>query len=217
MLSWLYNFILSLIFPTYCAGCYRLGNFVCGKCYDKIEFHAIPVNLILEPLFLDQVISAARYKNPINSLLYLMKYKNVIGVARFFGQFLFDTTLFPAVDVITSVPLHKQRQRERGFNQAAVIAKEFARLANRPYAEILIKSKKTSTQAKTATKLKRLHNLDNAFFIHPKWKQTAQQLPTSVLIIDDVCTTGTTLNQCAKVLKNAGVKQVFGLVVAHGG
>jgi competence protein ComFC len=211
----LFNFILTLIFPPYCASCQRLGTFLCGNCYDELEFRSIPVQLKLTEQHIASIIVSVAYSGPAPKLLYLMKYKSVKDVAVFFGQFLYDTTFFPEVEVITSVPIHKKRQQERGFNQSEVMAKEFAKLAKIPYLPLLLKLKHTPPQAKTKTKNHRLHNLDQAFTINPQVKHL-KRLPQSVLILDDVCTTGTTLNQCAAVLKKLGVQDVYGLVVAHG-
>jgi len=142
-----------------------------------------------------------------------MKYQSVIGAAHVFGEFLYLHTNYPDAVAVTSVPLLKEKERLRGFNQAREMAKVFAQRSGVPYLELLQKQpfQKTS-QASLHDRQARLRNMNpRAFTILPRVRA-----PTSVLLIDDVFTTGATLNACARALKLAGVQQVHGLVVAHG-
>jgi ComF family protein len=216
VLKEIFDLLLTLIFPPYCAGCQKLGTFLCGKCYDRLEFKALPIRTKLKPSYIDSITASVNYSSAIPKLLHLMKYKNVKGIATFCGEFLFTTTYYPDAEIVTSVPIHPRRKRERGFNQSEVMAKEFALQAGITYRQMLVKTKYSQPQAKAKSKQQRLHNLDQTFAAHPLFKKFATRTPTSALLIDDVCTTGTTLNQCAKVLKEIGVLQVHGLVVAHG-
>jgi competence protein ComFC len=178
---------------------------------EKVEFSPLPLHLKLEPLYLEEVQAMANYTPPLSSAIQLMKYHPVRGIAHFLGDLLYDTTVFPNVQVITCVPLHFTRYQERGFNQAELIAKTFARRAHLPYLPLLKRKQKTTSQASLGQRSKRLTNLAEIFMV-----KKVEHRPHTILIIDDVVTTGTTLNECAKKLKEAGVEKVYGLTVAHG-
>ena len=115
------------------------------------------------------------------------------------------------IDCIIPVPLHKSRQRERGFNQSDILAKYLSVYLDIPtYPEYLKRIKKTKDK-KGLNKDERRHNLDNAF--------VAKDIPVyikNVLIVDDVYTTGTTIEKCAIALKKAGVKNIYFLTVCTG-
>jgi predicted amidophosphoribosyltransferase len=142
-----------------------------------------------------------------------MKYKSVIGIASCIGELLYLHTNYPQTEAITFIPMSTPKQRVRGFNQTEKIAQRFAQLTEIPCRTLL---KKTSTQltsqAKQSTLQERKQNFEaqsiQYIFQHPP--------PRSVLLIDDVYTTGQTMNSCAKILLEHGVKEVHGLALAHG-
>lgn len=112
--------------------------------------------------------------------------------------------------VVVPVPLHTARLRERGFNQAEVIGKLLARNLKLEIRNLLVKTRDTGHQV-GRTRQERLAALEGAFQI----SKSKVQIPPAVLLVDDVWTTGSTLSECAKVLKKAGVKKVWGLVLAR--
>ncbi len=115
------------------------------------------------------------------------------------------------IDCIIPVPLHKSRQRERGFNQSDILAKYLSVYLDIPtYPEYLKRIKKTKDQ-KGLNKDERRHNLDNAFVA-----KNLESKIKNVLIVDDVYTTGTTIEKCAIALKKAGVKNIYFLTVCTG-
>jgi competence protein ComFC len=211
LLSCIINFLLDVFFPPFCCCCEKLGSYICHDCYQFVEFYSQPIQLKLDPLYLDQVIAATYYYPPIKQLIRFLKYQSVIGIGAYCGQLLYYTTNFPDADVITAVPLHPKRQDERGFNQAEEIAKELSKLTHIPYQQLLKRNHYTNAQAKVSHRSQRLKNLQNVFEVLP-----AEPVPARVLLIDDVVTTGSTLNECTKVLKEHGAKQVFALTVSHG-
>lgn len=121
------------------------------------------------------------------------------------------TTSLPTCDLITSVPLHRSRQRQRGYNQAAEIAKSLAKLLSIPYQELLIRTKATQAQTSTRSKTERAQNLSGAFSLaHP-----ASNLKNcKVLIVDDVYTTGATLAACAGALATAQPQEIHAATLA---
>jgi len=122
--------------------------------------------------------------------------------------------------VIIPIPLHFKKEYERGFNQAKLLAQEFGKLAGIPcLTNILIKTKETPAQVAVENKELRIKNLENAFQINPKASQSDLKLLAfgTIILIDDVATTGATLSHAASALEKIGIKKIIGLVLAHGG
>jgi competence protein ComFC len=201
----------EFIYPKFCCACGKIGDYLCGHCYEQLRFYNSPLSLPLDNSYIDQVIATTEYKKPMSQLIHHLKYKSVIGIAEYSAQLMYDATQWPQVNAITSVPLHLSRQQERGFNQSEEIARHFSDLSNIPYISLLKRMKQGKTQASLSDKNERKKNLEGYFEF--TYQAT---IPHTVILIDDVTTTGTTLNECAKVLKENGITKVYGLVLAHG-
>jgi ComF family protein len=217
----IFDSLLEIIYPPFCCHCGKFGNYLCPECFGLIKFYPLPLEIKVENPELDKLIAGAQYAEPLRSLIKKMKYGSAKDIGKVLGGMLWQTTHFPLVDLITAVPLHPSRKNKRGFNQAEIIARELSRLSQIPYREILIRTTNNKNQASIKDKEERLLNLENIFQLAPKYenklKSNANQtLPQKILIIDDVTTTGATLNECAKVLKKHQVKKIIGLVIAHG-
>lgn len=215
MLRKLLQLFVVCLFPPFCCSCQKLGSYLCPQCYELVVFHPFPFKLELDPLYLDSIEAPLELAGPIPSVIHALKYKSVKPIASVLARILFYTATVPPVDVVTSVPLHPRRLQDRGFNQAEEMAIVFAQLSGLPYQPLLIRSKASSAQAKIADRQGRLTHLQQSFQPNPLFASIPP--PKRVLLIDDVVTTGTTLNECAKVLKKMGVAEVHGLAVAHGG
>ncbi|MBU1967159.1 ComF family protein [Patescibacteria group bacterium] len=205
------NFILDLIFPKFCVGCNKFDTHLCQKCFEKINFYPFPLQPEINACALEKIILMAEYGGVIKKLITALKYQSVRDIGQTLAKMIYYTTNFPRTNVITSVPLHKKRKRQRGFNQATEIAIELSNLTNIPFIQLLKRTKYSKPQAQITDKTQRLSHLENTFTINQSLSQYQ-----SVLIIDDVTTTGTTLNECAKVLKQNGHQKIYGLAVAHG-
>ena len=125
--------------------------------------------------------------------------------------------------MVVAVPLHKQRIRERDFNQAELLAKEVAEYFSLPLnANVLIRKKYTPPQAKTKNHKARRKSLENTFEISPEFTKRCVAenknllKEKTIVLVDDVFTSGATLSEAAKVLKQAGAKKIWGLTVAKG-
>lgn len=212
MLSTLWRVLGTILYPETCCSCGTFGSYLCKRCRLEVDFLLTPIKLSSDSA-LTSITAAFYYKPPISSLIHSMKYHSVIGVAKLLGELLYFHTNYPEADAVTSVPLLKEKQRLRGFNQAKQLALSFSIHAKIPYQELLLKhSHQTKSQASTKDKHSRLTNAQKQWFSTlPRAK-----LPRRVILIDDVYTTGSTLNACARPLKAAGVQEVHGLVVAHG-
>ena len=116
-----------------------------------------------------------------------------------------------AVDVLVPVPLHSRRLRERGYNQSALLAAEVGKRNGLPVVtDSLVRLRHTKAQVKTAGAEERQRNLAEAFGC-----RNAKLAGRRVLVVDDVCTTGATLNSCAIALRAAGAASVWGLALAR--
>lgn len=214
------NFLLDCLFPIYCSNCRKFGKYLCNHCYEELHFLCLPVPLKLETCFLDEVWAVFSHDRPITSLLYQLKYQSVKGIGNYLGNLIYYSFNLPAVDAIVSVPLHPKKKRNRGFNQAEVIAKQLASQMKVPWIDLLIRTKDTPAQALGMNKARRITNTQKLYALNQvpatQLQKNHQKLNlTTVLLVDDVITTGSTLNACAEVLKTYQIKKVIGLAVTH--
>ncbi len=151
-----------------------------------------------------KLISNAKYKYLFGQLGELVKFEGRIEL-EFFRRFL------AAKPVIVPVPLHPNRLRERGFNQAEILANYEARITNLEVKDLLVRVKDTQRQV-GRSRDERLNAMKGAFEIN---RNSLFVIPNSILLVDDVWTTGATMREGAKVLRQAGVKRIWGLVLAR--
>jgi ComF family protein len=215
----LLNFCSDILYPRFCYGCGRYGEFLCEKCYSKIDFtpnlpllkNSPPTLLRPDQTHLDSVQAVCRYDSPITTMIKNFKYFGVKDLAQTFGYWLYQYLALPPADIITYVPLHSRRLQERGYNQAALIAQNLSSWLNLPCLPLLQRPLYQEKQSLSHNKNQRFRQVVNVFA-----PLTPAYFPPKVLLIDDVITTGVTLNQAAKVLKENGCRQVYGVAVTHG-
>ena len=205
------------MYPPLCVQCQEIteGPPLCPHCYQEIQYPWQQPQLKLAPLCIDEFFTAMLYEPPITHLIHQIKYKRLAPLAPFAAELLYDSVYLPLPDLVTAVPLHKDRERWRGFNQSELIAKKYSALIARPYIRTLTRIEETPTQASLKLRKERLSNLAKSFQPLPALNTTALQ-NKHILLIDDVATTGTTLNECSKVLKQLGATKITGLTLAHG-
>ena len=216
----------------FCGHCMELGFYpiqtpYCMKCGVKFqtdfnENHVCESCLTI-PLKLDRVRATLEYKGIIKNAIPLFKYHSKLSMAKVFERLLFETFLHQyarsKIDLIMPVPLHKKKLRERGFNQAYLLIRNFVKryqysFDQAPSWEIdtisLARIKRTQPQTGFDIE-KRKANLKNAFkVVNPKIIYDKH-----ILLIDDVFTTGATCNEAARVLLKNGAKKVDALVLAR--
>ncbi len=227
--------IVDLFFPPLCSGCggYVKGNrFFCLECESKIKpvlppfcplcgrpYHLGEMHLCGECLKDTPFFKAARsvffYEGPVREAIISFKFKENIALRKFWvREILFFLGSFLQKikpEVILPVPLHIKRLRQRGYNQSLLIAKDLAaKLGLRCEARVLRKVKATPPQV-GLTAAERERNVRGSFAVKKKERIKGK----CVLLIDDVFTTGSTVNECARVLMQAGAKAVFVITLAR--
>ena len=157
--------------------------------------------------------SYALYKAGIVRAIMLMKFERIEPLGRWFAGRLAEVAKREkvAADVVVPVPLHRQRERERGYNQADLIAKPLAHKLGLPYRAVLLVRTKPRPDQHILSLEERWDSVRGAFATRPGSKVDNLR----VLLVDDVMTTGATLDACAKALRGAGAKSVIGLTVAR--
>jgi competence protein ComFC len=219
---------LDWIYPPTCGGCDQLGVRWCSGCHeqtiridnrnccprcglDDLNNGVCP-SCIENPPICTAIRSWGAYDGPLREAVHRVKYKQDLGLTELFSSFLFDllVELDWNVNLITSVPLSRKRLRQRGYNQAALLGWPVAvRMDIRYSSRAVERTRDTASQVNLSAK-ERLQNVVGAFHANPevvKYK--------NVLVVDDVITTGATIQSCAQALLAAGANQVFGLSLAR--
>lgn len=218
---------LDLLFPQWCIGCGREGNYICDSCRQALPRILPPIcprcgkpqsDGMLCPACgdgssgIDGIRSPFLFDGVIRQAVHELKYRNIRALVEPMGELLFDYILENPVpgEVLVPVPLHRKRLRERGYNQSALLAKQMGKLTGMAVVDdCLIRRLHTPPQARTTNIEERRTNVTNAFSCSGRELEGKQ-----VILIDDVTTSGTTLNICAETLKESGATSVWGLVMA---
>lgn len=214
------RFILDALFPKICISCAKYldeerTSLLCQSCRASIPIH--------EAAFRDRgimIASATNYRvSAVERLVYALKYDRIEAAASIMEEIL---TLYAdriALDltscVLIPIPLHPARLRKRGFNQAEVIARAIAR-RHGSFIEsaLLVRTRSTEPQARTSSRSERKKNLQGCFAV-AKDKDAHGLEQRDVLLVDDVYTTGTTIQEAASALKKANIRNVRAFVFAR--
>jgi competence protein ComFC len=163
----------------------------------------------------DRARSYAAYDRALVRAIVLLKFERIEPLGAWFAERLARVMAKEieslAADVVVPVPLHRQRERERGYNQANLIAKPLAKRLGLPLRGVLLVRTKPRPDKQVLTLSERWDSVRGAFATRPG----SQVDKLRVLLVDDVMTTGATLDACAKALRRAGAKSVIGLTVAR--
>ena len=220
---------LDFFFPRFCVGCGKEGDFICGSCQASLARIEAPVcpkcgkpqtNQMLctgcmsWEADIDAIRSPFRFEGVIRAAIHEFKYRNLRAIAgrlaHLLDEYLITSDPVPC-EVMVPVPLHEKRLRERGYNQSRLLAKELSRLTGLPVNDgCLIRNCYNVPQAKTKNVEERRQNVVGIFTCKNK-----DLCDKKVLLIDDVTTSGATLNACAAALKATGVMSVWGLTLAR--
>jgi len=191
---------------------------LCIKCSKPIDYASdclCPDCNVYEKSF-EAAKSPFSYEGIIKECIYNFKYYNKPYFYKFFGNLLLrymNEINYTNFDFITSVPLHKSKMRTRGYNQSQLLAKYMSDKLSIPYADVLKRTVKTTKQSQQS-KDERKKNLKGAFAI--KYPHTNTKIKNrSVLLVDDVYTTGSTADECSNTLLNFGVSKVYVITIAR--
>ncbi len=215
------NTILNLVFPVNCLSCGKNGEELCLECLHKSPAAERESLKWIFPLF--------DYRHPpIKKAIGLLKYKGKKRLAKIFAQALYGKIMEELSElaifenfrepILIPIPLSKERQHERGFNQTELICEHLIKLIKKKdwvlEENILIKPKDTKHQARIKDRDKRLKNLIGSFAI--KNKGSIEKIKNrNIILIDDVTTTGATLGEAKKILKQNGARKVIAFAIAH--
>ncbi len=222
----IYRSILNLLFPPRCVACRRGGSRFCADCLSRIEKISTPLCLrcgrpLQEqtctpcsrfPLTIDGLRAVAYFEGGLRLAIHRFKYRHDLELAPILADLLEEYLNRSPIpfDVIMPVPLHPDRERARGYNQSFFLAREIAARRSLPLWYNKIRRVRATRPQIDLDLHERFENVRHAFIAEP----TVAGM--RVLLIDDVCTTGATLDACAAALKERGTKSVWGLTLARG-
>lgn len=234
MLKQIKNFALDVLFPIECLSCGEEGSFLCQHCFEDLELNKkqdCPKchketklgNFCKEcanTSRLNGIIVSASYENDLlQKAIHSLKYKYIEDLAKPLAKILIsglENTLFKEkIDneyLILPIPLHKKKQRERGFNQAKLLSLEVAKYFRLTCLNnVISRIKKTKSQM-SLNPIYRRKNIKGAFVCDkPELIKNKK-----IILVDDVCTTSSTLEECAKAFYDFKPREIWGLVLARG-
>lgn len=220
---------IDFFFPRRCIGCGKIGDFLCKDCYRKLPRLLPPLcpkcgkpeasgSLCVACLrwksCVDGIRSPFSFEGIVRRAVYELKYHNHRALAERLGELMTDYLCQSQIpgETLVPVPLHRRRLRERGYNQSSLLARELAITTGLPVVEdVLHRVKDSLPQVKTTSIEERYRNVKDAFVCRDGRGIKGK----SVIVVDDVCTSGATLEACAVALKSAGAKSVWGLTFAR--
>ncbi len=201
----IWNLLLDLVYKKKCYFCGKSKYSVkmCPDCFAKLSYNEVHVNRIIDGV---NVYACAVYEKTLQKLIRGLKYHKQKELAYYLAKFMHE--YFIQIGTHTSfqvipVPQHKNRLKKRKYNHMELVAEEFCKLSGfQPNYDLLKRIKDTKPQYKL-NRQQRLKNLENAFSVKKE-----KDLFMPVLVIDDICTTGTTMEEIIKTLKQAGIKEI---------
>jgi competence protein ComFC len=229
--------LVSLLYPPVCTVCGAntpAGEYLCDQCDEKTVRIVAPfcqkctepfegaitssftcANCAHRAIHFDVAVAVYRSRGIVREIIHSFKYNRQIYLRRLIARWLCaalddERLRNRRFDVIVPVPLHPTRQRERGFNQASLLAELLSAEISLPSKLLLERTRYTTTQT-ALDRAERMENLHNAF----RLRKTANVRDLHVLLIDDVLTTGSTLSECARILKRAGAISVHAATAAR--
>ena len=216
---------VELVLPAKCAVCGREGDFVCSACEAALpELHRPYCRLCASPgaaspcsscqawpPAYDRITAPYLMDGGVRDIVFELKYRDIRALAPDVGELMAEhlESARLAPDLIVPVPLHGRRERERGYNQAMLLAREVSKRTGLPVEEALRRTEDTPPQVSMVGLDKRRANIEGAF------ECVGDVRGRRVLLVDDVVTTGSTMGACAAPLKAAGASKVWGLAFAR--
>lgn len=220
----LFDKLINIVYPAKCIFCQQLLNHnatlhICSGCFPKLPFTEetlLTTSQGGEKCYCDGAVSVFQYTGMVKGSLIRFKFYNKPGYystyARLMAHRLAKMTDIKKYDMVLSIPLHRQREFSRGYNQAFLISRALSRELKLPERSALIKRLIHTDTQSLLDKQNRNRNVKGAFIVAAPEKIKGK----SILLVDDILTTGSTLEECGRMLKQAGAIKVTAAVVATG-
>ena len=226
--------IINFFLPRTCFCCgadLKTKTLLCENCFKKVEVIkglicqrcGVPLKYGGQYCYNCRGSKAAKYKcsfirsalkfnEPTRALVHAFKYEKYLNIAPYFAEVMYRIYRkypeYREASFLVPVPIYKSRQRRRGFNQAEVLAKHLGKICGIPVLNALVRIKNTESQTKL-TREQRKENILSAFALAKGVENKIKK--EALILIDDVCTTSATLEECARVLKAAGAREVLAI------
>ncbi len=220
---------VDFLFPRQCIGCGKVGDFLCKKCCQELPRilppqcqkcgKSEPTGFLCPSCWgwqsqIDGIRSPFRFEGIVREVVHALKYRNFRALSEPMAVLMADYLRSNSIpgNILVPVPLHYRRLKERGYNQSGLLVRELGKVVGLPVLyNVLHRVKDSSPQVRAASVTERYQNVKDAFVC----KSSDEIAGKAVLLVDDVCTSGATLEACASVLKSAGAASVWGLTFAH--
>jgi ComF family protein len=218
---------VDYLYPPTCAACGKSGYRLCPACVSQIQVINFPFcamcgrrvnttqsvcsDCATSPVHFSAATSWGKFGGALREAIHALKYKNDVGLGDFFADHLIQLLRDDKwdFDCVLPVPLSRERQKERQYNQSALISRPIARYFGSDHAlNWLIRTHDTGSQTRRR-RLERNLSLTGSF-----WANPAKLKGRSVLLVDDIITTGATINHCSAALLDAGVANVYAISIA---
>lgn len=228
------NTILEWIYPPKCMICSKIisldkPRWICEHCFEILVYIEKPVCIKCgRPMDTEERVCSAcakkkfyfernyavyEYDEIMRFLIHKFKYGEHPEFGKGLGMLVakkYHSDFLKGIDCIVPVPMYRAKEKKRGFNQAVLLSKEISKQTGIPMIKnLLLRTKKTKAQSGLTPK-ERENNIRDAFAMNPKFSAEGK----TFLVVDDIYTTGSTLQACARMLSEAGAKEVFGLTLS---
>jgi ComF family protein len=222
-----WSWMIDLLFPPRCGGCQTAGSLwceacraavkpieppCCEKCGEPSVSDQLCANCRAHPLQIEKIRSVALFEGVLRQAIHRFKYERLASMAEPFGEMLavYWRAELISADWLIPVPLHPSRERDRGYNQSDLLARQLARRVNVPFSGRGLRRTRATAVQMTLNAAQRRENVAGAFECVESRVRGAR-----VVIVDDVATTGATLEACAQAVLKAGAASVMGLTLAR--
>ncbi|MEG0894751.1 MAG: ComF family protein [Oscillospiraceae bacterium] len=209
-MSKLSDFILHILFPNKCMFCNKVLPYdidICDECLKDVPLNKTKV--YCNNKYFDYFFSPFYYKYGVKTAIKDLKFYGIKSNSKKLAYYMSLLIMDAPIDIIVAVPMYKENERLRGFNQSKLLAKEISKLIGVPYDFSIIKKIKSTKNQHDLSKSERLKNLSGCFKCNNKCENL------NVLIVDDVFTTGSTIDCCSLELKKVGAKTIFAITAAY--
>lgn len=202
--------LLNIVYPKKCIFCQEIipityEDFICKDCHMEVDY----ITFDQEPF-----LAVFEYNEKTKFAIHRLKYYGRIDYTKYFAKMMYSKfykTKIKDYDLVTYVPMYFQKKKKRGYDQAEILAEEFCKLSKINISKNnLVRIKNTLPQSKVTFE-ERKFNVEGAFYV----KDSNEFKNKRIILIDDIYTTGNTISQCAKQLKNAGAESICFFTLAR--